>query len=59
LRRRTEGLEQENQQLTEANEVMKRNIGEVFDCFPKVKKDLTNLERELARLKEEMRTMKT
>jgi hypothetical protein len=53
-----EVLEQENQRLSEANEVVKRQVGEVSDCCPKVKKDLTNLERELAKLKEEMRTMK-
>jgi hypothetical protein len=34
---------------------MKRDVGEVSNCCPKVKKDLTNMERELAKLKEEMR----
>jgi hypothetical protein len=34
---------------------MKRAVGEVSDCCQKVKKDLTNLERELAKLKEEMK----
>jgi hypothetical protein len=37
---------------------VKRDIGEICDCGPKVKKDLRNLERELAKLKEESRQMK-
>jgi outer membrane murein-binding lipoprotein Lpp len=55
LELRVEVLEHENRRLTEGNEVVKRGIGDVSDCRPKVKKDLMNLERELAQLKEEMR----
>jgi hypothetical protein len=57
LRQRIEVLEQENRRLSEANDVVKRDVGEVFDCCPKVKKDLTNLEREVAKLKEEIKVM--
>jgi septal ring factor EnvC (AmiA/AmiB activator) len=55
-KRPVERLEQENQRLSTANESVRRDVGEVSDCCPKVKKDLTNLEREIAKLKEEMRT---
>jgi prefoldin subunit 5 len=55
LKERTEVLEHENRRLSEANEVVKRDIRQVSGCCPKVQKDLTNLEQELAKLKEEMR----
>jgi hypothetical protein len=58
VKQRIEMLEKENRRLSEANEVMKRAVGEVSDCCPKVKKDVTNLERELAKLKEEIRIMR-
>jgi hypothetical protein len=45
LRQRIEILEQETQQLSEANKIMKRDIDEVSKCCPKVRKDLTNLEQ--------------
>jgi phage portal protein BeeE len=47
-------LEHENRRFVAANEILKRDIGEVFDCCPKVNKDLTDLER--AKLEEEMTT---
>jgi hypothetical protein len=49
LKQRVEVLEPENRRLTEANEALKR------DCRPILKKDLTNLEQEPAKLKHEMR----
>jgi chromosome segregation ATPase len=55
LRQRIEVLEEENRRLSETNEVVKRGIGEVSECCPKVKKNLTILQQELAKLKEEMR----
>jgi chromosome segregation ATPase len=55
LKQRIEALEQDNRRLSETNGVAKRDIGQVSDCCPKVKKDLTDLQQELARLKEEMR----
>jgi hypothetical protein len=36
---------------------VKRDLVEVLDCGPKAKRELTNLERELAKLKEEMTVM--
>jgi regulator of replication initiation timing len=57
LKQRIEVLEQENRRLSAANEMLKRDIGEVSDCCPKRKQDWTTLEREVAKLKEEMRTM--
>jgi hypothetical protein len=37
---------------------VKRDIGQVSDCCPRLKKDLTNLEQELTKLKAEMRATK-
>jgi chromosome segregation ATPase len=53
LNQRIEVLEQENRRLSEANEVMKREIGEVSNCCSKV----TKLERDLATLKEEIKAI--
>jgi septal ring factor EnvC (AmiA/AmiB activator) len=58
LKQRIQALEQENRRLSEANEVVTRDIGQVSECCPKVKKDMTNLGRELAKLKEEIKRMK-
>jgi chromosome segregation ATPase len=55
LKERIEVLNQENQRLSAANEVVKRDIGQVSDCCPEVTKDLTNQEQEVAKLKEEKR----
>jgi hypothetical protein len=44
LKQRVEVLEQENQRLSAADEVMKRDFGDVSDCCPKVKKDLIDLQ---------------
>jgi chromosome segregation ATPase len=40
---------------SDANEVVKRYIGQVPDCCPEFKEDLTYLEQELAKLKKEVR----
>jgi archaellum component FlaC len=58
LKHRMEVLEQENRQLSTTNEVMKRDIGEVCDCYPKVKKDLTDLQQEFTKLKDEIKAVK-
>jgi hypothetical protein len=50
LKQRIEVLEQENRRVKEANEAVKRVVGEVSECCPKMKKDLTNMEQELAKL---------
>jgi hypothetical protein len=55
LKQRIEVLEHENWRLSEANEVVKRDVGEVLNCAPKVKRAFTNRERELAKVKEAMR----
>jgi chromosome segregation ATPase len=38
--------------------VVKRDIGQVSECCPKVKEDMTNLDREVSKLKEEIKRMK-
>jgi hypothetical protein len=49
-------VEQNNRRLSEANDVVKRDIrAAVAEGSAKVKQDLTNLKQELAELKEEMR----
>jgi hypothetical protein len=48
-------LEEENLRLSAANEAVKRDIGQVSDCCPKVKRDLAALDRELAKLKREIK----
>jgi predicted nuclease with TOPRIM domain len=58
LKQQIEVLEQENRRLSEANEVVKQHVGEVSDCCPKVKKDLATLDREHAKLKDEIKSMK-
>jgi hypothetical protein len=55
MKQRIDVLEQENRRLSAANEVVKQDIGDVYECCPKVKKDIMNLEWELAKLKDEMR----
>jgi hypothetical protein len=44
-----------NQHLSEANEALKRDVGEVADCSPKVKKESTDPKWELEKPKEEIR----
>jgi hypothetical protein len=44
-------LERDDQRLSEANKVVKRYVGEVANCCPKVKKELTDLKWELEKLK--------
>jgi hypothetical protein len=46
--------EQDNQHLSEANEVLKQDVGEVADCSPKVKKE-SDPKWELEKPKEEIR----
>jgi chromosome segregation ATPase len=55
LTQRIEILEEENRRLSDANEVMKRGIGEVSDCYPKMNEDMTDLKRELDELRDEIR----
>jgi hypothetical protein len=43
LKERIQVLEQENRRIAEANEVVKRDIGPVSNCCPKVKKDLIKI----------------
>jgi predicted RNase H-like nuclease (RuvC/YqgF family) len=58
LKRRVEMLEHENRRLSEAKEIVKRDVGAaVAEGSAKVKRDLTNLEQELAKWKEETRTI--
>jgi hypothetical protein len=56
MRQTNEQLQTEVAELKQRVEV--RDLGEVSDCCPKVKKDLTSLEQQLAKLKEEMREMR-
>jgi hypothetical protein len=56
LKQRVEMLDQDNRRLSEANAVVRRDlVAAVAEESVKVKQDLTNLERELAKLNEEMR----
>jgi regulator of replication initiation timing len=56
LKQRVEVLEQHNQRLSAANEVMKQDVAApVAEGSTEMKQNLTNLERELAKLKEEMK----
>jgi hypothetical protein len=57
-KQRIAAVEQENRRLSAANGVVKQEVEEVSDCCLKVRKDLMNLERELAQMKEEIITMK-
>jgi hypothetical protein len=52
-KRRMEVMEQDNRRLSEATKAVKRCVREVWDCSPKVKKDVTNLRLDLEKLKEE------
>jgi hypothetical protein len=47
--------ERDGQRLSEAKEVLKRDVGEVADCSLKVKKRFKDLKWELEKLKEEVR----
>jgi hypothetical protein len=58
LKQRIEMLEQETQQLSGANKIMKRDIGEVSECCQKVRKDFTDLKQKLGKLKEKRRAMR-
>jgi hypothetical protein len=55
LKQRIEVPDRDSQRLSEAKEVLKRDVGEVADCSPKVKKELTGLKWELEKPKEEIR----
>jgi predicted nucleic acid-binding protein len=55
LKQRVDVLEQDNQRLLEASEVMKRDVW--AHGTPKTKRGLTNLERELVKLKREKEAM--
>jgi hypothetical protein len=55
LKQRIEVPERDSQRLPEAKEVLKRDVSEVADCSPKVKKGLTDLKLELEKPKEEIR----
>jgi hypothetical protein len=58
LKQRIEMLEQETQQFSDTNKIVKRDLSEVSECCPKVRKDFTNLEHKLGELKEESRTIR-
>jgi regulator of replication initiation timing len=59
LKLRVELLGQDNRRLSEANSVVKRDLGAaVAERSAKVKQVMTHLERELAKLKEDIKRMK-
>jgi hypothetical protein len=55
LKQRIQVTERDSHRLSEANEVLKRDVGEVADCSLKVKKGLTDLKWELEKPKQEFR----
>jgi hypothetical protein len=57
LRLRIEALEQENRRLSEANEILKRDLGEVCGRCPKANEDFRNPGREPRKRKEEMKAV--